>query len=117
VGRGRLGDEEAPLRRRAEGGVPVGLRQLLDRLGHESFAGCVHEQVEPAELLDRALDELPRLLGVGEIAVRAARGLHRPAFALEPRCDRGSDAPGSPCDKPFHGTPQDMSCIRVIFGL
>ena len=54
VRRGGLGHEEAALRGGAEGGVPVGLGQLVDRLGREAFPGRVHEQVEAAELGDRA---------------------------------------------------------------
>ena len=73
---GRLGDEEAALRRRAEGGVPVRFRQLLDGRGSEALAGRVHEQVETAELCGRRLHERPSQLDVRDVAVGAAGRLH-----------------------------------------
>ena len=57
VRRGGLRDEEAALRGGAEGRVPVGLVELVERLRREALAGGVDEQVEAAELVDRPLDE------------------------------------------------------------
>ena len=69
--------------------------ELLERLGRETLAGGVHEQVEPAELLDGPRDERPRLRDLGKVAVGAAGREHRPTVALEPRGDRGADPPGT----------------------
>jgi hypothetical protein len=60
----RLRDEEASLRGRPEGRVPVGLVELFERLRREALARRIDQQVEPAELLNGALDERPRLAGL-----------------------------------------------------
>ena len=91
------------LGRGPESRVPVGLGHLGDGLGHEPFAGCVHEQIEPAELVDGACDERPGRLHVGEVAVGPAGREDRPALGLEARGDGCADPSGSPSDERAHG--------------
>jgi hypothetical protein len=91
----RLRDEEAALRRRAERRVPVFLRKLCDRLRDEAFAGAVHEQVEPAQLLRRTRDQRLRRLRLRDVSVCPPGGNDRPALAFEARGNRRAHAPGA----------------------
>ena len=59
VGRRGLGDEERALRGRAEAASQSLLGHGVDGLGHEALAGRVDDEVEPAQLGRRALDERP----------------------------------------------------------
>jgi hypothetical protein len=66
--RGGLRQEEARLGRHPERSVPVLLGHFFYRLRLETGAGRVHEEVDTAQLGDRALDERPRLGHLGEVA-------------------------------------------------
>ena len=52
------------------GGVPVGLRDLLDRLRDEPVRRRLDDEVEPAEPRDRGRDELARAGDRRKVAVR-----------------------------------------------
>src|SRR6266540_5823096 len=88
----RLGDEEAALRCRAEGRLPGGLVQLLERLRLEPLCRRVHEQVEPAQLRHRPVDESACLLHLRHVAVAPPGRDYAPTLALEPRRDRRADS-------------------------
>ena len=80
---GRLRDEEAPLGRRAEGGVPVVLGHLLDRPRLEPLGCGVDEEVEAAELV-AARSTSACLVGPRDVAVCAPRREDGEALGLEP---------------------------------
>ena len=70
--RDRLGEEERPLRGDVHRRVPVLLGHLLDRLRHEAGARRVDDEVEAAELAQRALDASARAPArVPQVAVGA----------------------------------------------
>jgi hypothetical protein len=119
-GGGGLGDEEAPLRGRAEGRVPVRLVELFERLGREALARGVHEQVHAgAQLLEGAVDERPCLSGPRDVAVGAAGCEDGPAVTLEPAHDRLADAAHAAGDQrphaASHTTPQGSSIPGVCW--
>src|SRR6266540_932311 len=87
----RLGDEEAALRGRPEGRLPVGFVQLPERLRLEPLRRRVHEQVEPAQLRHRPVDEAACLLDLRHVAVPPPGCDYPPALALEPRRDRRAE--------------------------
>ena len=99
----RLDEEEAPLGRDTEGLVPVGLGHVLDRLRREAVPGRLHEQVEPAELRGRALDEGARVGGAGEIRLGASRCDDRVARRRETAGDRRAELPGPAGYEGAHG--------------
>ena len=105
VRRRRLGDEEAPLDRRAERRVDVLLRDVLEPLRLESGRGAVDDDVEAAELRRRPLDERPRVVGAREVAVAAPGREHLPALAAQPLRDRGAELAGAAGEERAHALP------------
>ncbi len=95
-------EKERPLRGRAERGVPELLVDVVDATRDEPVGRCVHEQVEAAELADRALHHGPRTFGACQIAVAPPHGDDRCSLGTEARRDCGSDAACAAGDKGAH---------------
>ena len=95
VRRARLRDEERALRRDADGGIPVGLGHLADRLNAEAGRGTVDHDVEPTELARRALDERLRIRRGRKVAVGRSGGQHVPALLAQAGCERRAELSGA----------------------
>jgi hypothetical protein len=86
----------------SECGIPVSLGHLVHGLRREPLARGVDEQIEPAELVGRPLDERVRSFGVREVAVHAPCSDHRPAFGAQSFGNGGPHLSGPACDERAH---------------
>ena len=113
VGRGGLGDEEAPLRGGAERLVPVGLSHLRDRARREAAAGAVHEHVEAPSSDGRPFDEGTRLLGPRDVAVGAPGRDDVPAGTAQQLGERGAELAGAAGQEGAHPSSDSTTDARL----
>ena len=75
-----------------EGVVPFFVRDLFQRLAGHLVGGVVHEDVDPAEGLYGGGDDVPAVLGVGDVAADQdgllAGFLDEPGGVVGRRCPR-----------------------------